>query len=147
MLAELLNYTTKADAIVIEQLNLPTVDVPEANKLFSHVLTAQHIWAKRILKEKPAKGVWEEQDKSTFKALSEENARLFELILKNASLSEVIHYTNSAGEEFESAVQDILLHVGNHSTYHRGQIVSMLKKAGHVPPVTDYIMLKRTNQL
>lgn len=147
MLAELLNYTTKADAIIIEQLNLPDVDLPEVNKLFSHVLTAQHIWAKRILKEKPAKGVWELQDKSTFKTLSEENAKLFDQILKNASLDEVISYTNSAGEEFESVVRDILLHVGNHSTYLRAQIASMLKRAGHVPPITDYIMLKRTNQL
>lgn len=144
MFGELLNYTTKADAIVIAALH--EVDLPEANKLFSHVLTAQHIWAKRILGEQPKKGVWEEQPKAVFEELSAENALLFQTILATKQLDEVIHYANSYGE-FENGLQDILFHVVNHSTYHRAQIATMLKKAGQVPPVTDFVILKRTNQL
>lgn len=144
MLAELLNYTTKADAIVMAALH--EADLPEADKLFSHVLTAQHIWAKRILGEQPEKGVWEEQPKAVFEALSAENAKLFAKILSTRQFDELIHYANSHGK-FENSLQDILFHVVNHSTYHRAQIATMLKKAGKIPPVTDFVILKRTNQL
>ncbi len=144
MFAELLNYTTKADAIVIAALD--KVDLPEANKLFSHVLTAQHIWAKRILGEQPGKGVWEEQPKAVFEALSAENAELFATILTTRRLDEPIYYANAHGK-FENSLQDILFHVVNHSTYHRAQIATMLKQTGQIPPVTDFVILKRTNQL
>jgi len=30
-------------------------------------------------------------------------------------------------------------HVANHATYHRGQIVTMLRQLGRTPPSTDYI--------
>ncbi|MEE1947164.1 DinB family protein [Pedobacter sp. KR3-3] len=144
MFAELLNYTTKADAIVIAALH--KTDLPEADRLFSHVLTAQHIWAKRILGQQPEKGVWEEQPKTAFEALSAENAKLFDTILSTRQLDELIHYANAHGE-FENNLQDILFHVVNHSTYHRAQIATMLKKAGQTPPATDFVILKRTNQL
>jgi uncharacterized damage-inducible protein DinB len=37
---------------------------------------------------------------------------------------------------------DMLLHVVNHSTYHRGQIASMIREMGGNPPATDFIVYK-----
>jgi len=39
-------------------------------------------------------------------------------------------------------LHDLLIHVVNHSTYHRGQVASMLRQVGAVPPPTDFIVFK-----
>ncbi|MFD0939729.1 DinB family protein [Pedobacter boryungensis] len=141
----MLNYTAKADAILIA--DLIKVALPEANKLFSHVLTAQHIWLKRVLNQTPDFGVWEIKSVEDFQAISEHNLKLAEDILQHVSLEKDITYKNGAGDEFTNKVEDILLHICNHSTYHRAQISTMLRVSGYTPPITDYIMLKRTNQI
>jgi len=33
---------------------------------------------------------------------------------------------------------ELIKHITNHSTYHRGQIVLLLRLLGHAPPATDY---------
>jgi len=33
----------------------------------------------------------------------------------------------------------VLLHIVNHATLHRGQVMGMLRQLGHVPPGTDYL--------
>jgi uncharacterized damage-inducible protein DinB len=35
---------------------------------------------------------------------------------------------------------DLIRHVTNHSTYHRGQVVLLLRQLGHTPPSTDYAL-------
>ncbi len=36
------------------------------------------------------------------------------------------------------ALAELMQHVVNHSTYHRGQVASLLRQLGHVPPATDF---------
>ena len=48
-------------------------------------------------------------------------------------------YKNSKGEPWTSSVRDILTHVFMHSAYHRGQIATDMRQAGHVPAYTDFI--------
>jgi uncharacterized damage-inducible protein DinB len=38
----------------------------------------------------------------------------------------------------EYALASLIQHVVNHSTYHRGQISTLLRQLGHTPPATDY---------
>lgn len=33
----------------------------------------------------------------------------------------------------------VLLHIVNHATLHRGQVMAMVRQLGHVPPGTDYL--------
>jgi uncharacterized damage-inducible protein DinB len=33
----------------------------------------------------------------------------------------------------------VFLHIVNHATLHRGQVMAMLRQLGHVPPGTDYL--------
>lgn len=53
-------------------------------------------------------------------------------------------YRNSKKEQFKQPVFQMLLHLFNHQTYHRGQIVTMLKQLGvdKIPP-TDFIEWSR----
>lgn len=55
-----------------------------------------------------------------------------------------IVYANLKGEAQCSTVAEIVRHVVNHGTYHRGQIVTMLRQLGHAAPNTDLIAFYRT---
>ena len=46
-----------------------------------------------------------------------------------ADLVSIVAYRNSRGERFEQSLHDVLDHVANHGTHHRGQIVLMLRQA------------------
>jgi uncharacterized damage-inducible protein DinB len=54
-------------------------------------------------------------------------------------LMETVWYQNTKGEAFTDRVQDILMHVVMHSAYHRGQIATHMRAAGHTPASTDFI--------
>jgi uncharacterized damage-inducible protein DinB len=47
------------------------------------------------------------------------------------------------GTPFESPVWQIVSHVVNHATLHRGQVVAMLRQLGAKPPATDLIFYYR----
>lgn len=140
---EIIKYTEFTDQRIIEIFKHAKIEMPDAERLFSHVLNAQHIWAYRISGQKPQYGVWDIHPREKFESLSLENFELIKEALKNHSLDQRILYSNSRGDQYENRVDEILFHLFNHSTYHRGQVVTLLKKAGFTPPVTDYIMLKR----
>jgi uncharacterized damage-inducible protein DinB len=143
MLNEFIKYTKAADEIILRSFSEIGFSIPEANTLFSHVLSAQHIWASRIFNQKPFYAVWEVLEPKDFESIHQTNLKLLTEILDSKALTEVVNYSNSAGEVFTSTVEEILIHVCNHGTYHRGQLAKMLKQAGYKPPITDYIMLKR----
>jgi uncharacterized damage-inducible protein DinB len=54
-------------------------------------------------------------------------------------MNEEIHWVNIRGEHKKSFRWKIALHVVNHGTYHRGQIVSMLRQMDYPVPATDLI--------
>ena len=61
-------------------------------------------------------------------------------------LSQKLSYKNLKGEPWEDYVLDILFHVVNHGTYHRGQLVTMLRELGVTELVnTDLIRYVRTH--
>ena len=55
-------------------------------------------------------------------------------------LARKVTYTNRKGEEWTYPVGQILRHVANHATHHRGQLTTMLRQLGHVPPTTDFLV-------
>jgi uncharacterized damage-inducible protein DinB len=53
-------------------------------------------------------------------------------------------YLNSKKEQFKQPVYQVLVHIFNHGTYHRGQLVTMLRQLGvEKIPQTDYIVWTR----
>ena len=49
-----------------------------------------------------------------------------------------IRYTNTRGEAFALPLWQPVLQLVNHSTYHRGQLVTMLRQMGYAAPQTDF---------
>lgn len=73
--------------------------------------------------------------------------RLWETWVRNATPAAIDHvfmYKNSRQEQFKQPIYQMLLHVFNHGTYHRGQLVNMLRQAGiDKIPQTDFIVWSR----
>src|SRR6185436_10124024 len=59
-------------------------------------------------------------------------------------LDHVFQYYNQKKESFKQPIFQMLLHVFNHGSYHRGQLVNMLRQLGieKIPP-TDFIVWSR----
>jgi uncharacterized damage-inducible protein DinB len=62
----------------------------------------------------------------------------------DAALNHVFQYQNTKKEQFKQPVYQMLLHVFNHGTYHRGQLINMLRQLGiEKLPQTDFIVWSR----
>lgn len=62
-------------------------------------------------------------------------------------LSHVFAYQNTRKEQFKQPVNEVLLHLFNHGTYHRGQLVAMFHQLDVKEiPATDFIVYTRTKK-
>lgn len=140
----LVSYNTSCNQQLI-QLFLQEKSKLDENtlNLFSHILNAHHIWNSRILRVQSDFQVWGVHALEDFERIDLKNASMSCEILKTVSMDEIIPYKNSKGDFFESKVQDILFHIMNHSTYHRGQIAFQVRQASVTPIPTDFIWFKR----
>ncbi len=114
--------------------------------IYSHVLGAEHTWLTRITGAKAAMAVWPTLTLEECARVGRENVEAFERIIADATAEQLhggITYRNSAGDEFTSSLEDILLHVALHGAYHRAQVALMLRSAGETPATTDYIFFTR----
>ena len=60
------------------------------------------------------------------------------------ALDHVFQYYNLKKEMFKQPVWQMILHVFNHGTYHRGQLINMLRQLGvEKIPKTDFILWSR----
>ncbi|HKC68321.1 MAG TPA: DinB family protein [Bacteroidia bacterium] len=141
---ELFEYSHTYNTAVIDMVLTHGTKTPDkCLKLLNHTISAHHIWNHRILGKPQLFGVWDMHETSTLKKLDKQNYVNTLQILNSVDLTDVINYTNSQGQAFSNTVKDILFHVINHGTYHRGQIASQFKQHGIEPLISDYIFYKR----
>jgi uncharacterized damage-inducible protein DinB len=128
---------------LIEQFEQQETSLPEkCIPLFSHMLNAHQIWNARML-ELPTFGVFDVHLVTNMAQIAENNQAHSLDILERFELTQVIVYRNSEGEVFTNTVQDLLFHVINHTTYHRGQIMADFRNGGLKPLVSDYVFYRR----
>lgn len=119
---------------------------PDAWRLYGHVLSAEVLWLARLRGEPAPLPVWPTLDQSDARAVSQylrEDLRAFLWRQGAEDLGRLVGYRNSAGDEYQNTVEDILIHVCLHGAYHRGQIARRLREAGAVPEPSDYIAFVR----
>jgi len=63
--------------------------------------------------------------------------------LSDEDVGRIIPHKNSAGVEFRMPLWQLLQHVVNHGTYHRGQITTLVRQAGGKPVGTDLVTFYR----
>jgi uncharacterized damage-inducible protein DinB len=115
-----------------------------------HLLYAENIWWQRFrLHEKNTSATVPgntETTRETGNALLQQG-KLWEQWIQATDESSLLHifvYRNSKGEEFKQPFYQVLLHLFNHDTYHRGQLVTILRNLGETAiPATDFILWSR----
>ena len=127
-----------ADLFIQHEKNLSSRSLD----LFSHVVNAHQIWNARIIGGDTI-AVHAVHSFKECKKMDHENFLNTVQILEYLDLDQKIDYHNSKGDPFVNKVRDILFHISNHSTHHKGQLISDLRQQGIEPPVTDYIFYKR----
>ncbi len=68
------------------------------------------------------------------------------LQLTDKQLAQTLTFHNLKGEKVSQIVWQSLQHLVNHSTYHRGQITTMIRQSGGTPIGTDLIAFYRQQQ-
>ena len=131
-----------ADQAVIAALRQTATPEKDWVDLFAHVLGSEHVWLARIVGRESELAVWPTLTLDECAMVAQANLAGYLELLERADpdqLAAMIHYRNSAGREFDSTIEDILLHVCLHGSYHRGQIARCMRQGNAVPAPTDYI--------
>jgi len=109
-----------------------------------HILSAEWIWLERWHGTSP-RSMLDAEQLSDVAAVRERWAKVesqrAELIrsLTPERLESVISYVNVRGQTFAYPLWQMMVHVVNHSTYHRGQITTLLRQVGAKPVSTDLL--------
>jgi|SRR5690554_1594945 len=111
-------------------------------KLINHLINAHQIWNARIMDEIEF-NVWQINNWNDLLKVDKNNYTKTVSIITNYNLDNSIKYKNSKGLIFSNKIKDVLFHIINHTTYHRAQVATELKKCGIEPINTDYIFYKR----
>jgi uncharacterized damage-inducible protein DinB len=138
-----------ASALSEEQLHHPVASsFPSVGGTLAHIVGAEWVWLRRWLGESPSsfpdwvsKPVWGDL-RATLSALEKEREALLSG-LSDADLGQSISYRTLGGQAFSDPLGSLMKHVVNHSTYHRGQVVTQMRQLGHKPPSTDLILYLR----
>lgn len=143
----LFRYNDWANKRVLESLYTTTSLNEKAQLLFSHICISQTIWLERILsKQTTFKSTMILLSLDRCKNLGEQSTKEWINFIEKTpeeNFNSIIKYSNTRGVKIQNKLADIVTHVINHSTYHRGQIALLVRNAGGVPADTDYITYYR----
>ncbi len=133
-----------------EQINKEIISsFPSVYKTVLHLMEVEFVWWERLnLAERDTPSGW---FTGNFDELSK---KLLELSqqwnnwIVNTNEVNILHvfaYQNSKKEHFKQPVYEMLLHLFNHQTLHRGQLVTMFRqlRLDKIPP-TDFIVFARS---
>jgi uncharacterized damage-inducible protein DinB len=116
----------------------------------NHLLLTDRIWLKRLTGEgeHPDRldAILFEDRKELAHARMAEDARLMNLVngYTDAGLSEIVSYQTTSGTPYRQPLTDILLHLFNHQTHHRGQAHACCSiVTGSEPPSLDLLAFQR----
>jgi uncharacterized damage-inducible protein DinB len=133
----LLNDALALDAELLHRdLGVPNKSI---HGTLAHILMADRNWLARVLGApvEPSEAIevewprihqgWEEWSNA----------------LTDADLARVVAYQDLKGNPHETPLWQIVMHVVNHATLHRGQVMAMFRQVGAAPPPTDLIFYYR----
>jgi uncharacterized damage-inducible protein DinB len=138
-----------AAALTPEQLtrDFGTADRSVVGTL-AHVFAADRVWIGRIQGAPPA--TFLEPHEADLAYLREHWPRLHSRWREWAaqqsaeSLATPLVYHDLKGNRYSQPLWQVVLHVVNHATHHRGQVSGFLRAMGVVPPPLDLIAYYRT---
>lgn len=150
----LFDYTKWADGRMFEAVSKLTPEqwtkdlgssLKSARDTVVHLVSAQWIWISRWKGETP-KGMWAATDYPTPASIREKWEPLagqlagFVAEQTEESVAKPLTYKNLKGEPFTYPLGQLMLHAVNHSTYHRGQVTTLLRQLGAQPLSSDLVV-------
>jgi len=135
----LYDYNDWANDLFCQKLAEIACKDGEILRLLSHVHNAQTIWLNRIMQVDKTHGVWEIYTLEECIAHIKSSSQAWKLWLKDQKdFDRKVAYKNSIGKSYVMDLADIVIHVANHSTHHRGQIATLLRQQSIDPPKADF---------
>jgi uncharacterized damage-inducible protein DinB len=156
-LGRLLDYTEWANRRVIRMAATLSVDDFRRDLgsshggvrgTLAHTLGAEWIWLERWKGVSPTHGIDEGEFpnvialRARWKAIEQHRHSWFDN-LDEGAVSKTVRYQNLKGKAFKAPLWQLLQHVCNHSTYHRGQVVALLRQLGAKVVATDLVVWDR----
>ncbi|MCB0640741.1 MAG: DinB family protein [Phaeodactylibacter sp.] len=151
---DFLKYNLWANTLIAERAMLLTdlqfeqpirSSFPSVRATLLHIWDAEVIWHKRLQGESlntfPSRHFVGGRQ-AVIKGLTDHSRQFMDFIHQQAPawFGSTIHYDTTSGKAFYQPAWQILHHCMNHSTYHRGQVITLLRQLGmETVPQTDYI--------
>lgn len=110
----------------------------------NHIFLAEQLWFERIHGNSPAafRETTFARTETEWPALQAEWEQWVDG-LTDSDTSRIVEYRLLNGSPGSSAVSQIVTHLVNHATLHRGQVVGMIRQLGIQPPATDILWYYR----
>lgn len=142
---KLYQYNAWANKRVLDNLNSQNITDKKILSIMGHVVAAQYLWLHRI-KGLPAPNVklWDDHELKPLTASADEVARQWLSFVESTdNFDRQLSYKNYTGDPYTNNVEMIMIHLVNHSSYHRAQIAMLLRQNGFEPVNTDFITYDR----
>src|SRR5262245_559577 len=129
---KLYQYNAWANKRVLGTLQRQEVRDEKILTLMGHVIAAQFLWLHRITGLAPPDvKLWGEYSLQQLLTLSEKAGKdWLDYVASNDSFDREMTYKNYVGELYTNNVEMIMIHLVNHSTYHRAQVAMLLRQKG-----------------
>lgn len=117
---------------------------PTITGLAAHLISADWVWLERwkgISPDRRPNWITDEslpELRKRMEAIGGERQTLVDG-LGEGQLQQIVEYRNLSGMPQRQPLEVLFRHVINHSTYHRGQLVMMLRMSGSEAPGTDLV--------
>jgi uncharacterized damage-inducible protein DinB len=114
----------------------------------THIYRAERLWLGRI-ERSPVARVVDGDDAmaallENWPAMNQRWLRWSKTLTEESARAELT-YLDLRQNTWTQPLWQIILHVVNHSTHHRGQAIGFIRALGHTPPNVDSIMFARAN--
>jgi uncharacterized damage-inducible protein DinB len=153
LLAQQFEYSLWASMKILEAVERLPVEVIEKDRgssfggilgTLTHVFQADRVWWRRFNGEALVTLMQPGETFDLARLKTEWPVVLGEFVAwiraqDDSKFEEKLNWRNLKGEDKTEVMYKILLHVVNHGTYHRGQVITLIKQAGGEVVSTDLV--------
>ncbi len=142
---KLYQFNAWADSRVLECLETQGISDSKILSLMGHVTAAELLWLHRVKSIPPPNvALWGNYSLDEITSLNEKAGKEWLMYIDGEeNFNRDLDYTNYTGSPFTNNVEMIMIHVVNHSTYHRAQVAMLVRQNGKEPVNTDFITYDR----
>jgi len=142
---KLYQYNAWSNKRVLNCIKRQTVGDEKVLTIMGHIVAAQFLWLHRI-KGLPPPDVklWGTYTLDQLLVMAEDAGKKWiDFVESTEDFDRELTYRNYLNEPYTNNVEMIMIHLVNHSSYHRAQIAMLLRQKGFEPINTDFITYDR----